>query len=395
MLVLWQVHHEVHRYIEKHQRATEGIIPIQKVMDRNGFQIRINYNRQRVVIWLSKASKRQAMQFERQMQALVVCKVSGAVMDPDTAQWLRGLSDDLYQRIADKGLVSPREPQKRGISWSDAALRFNKEFSGKHTTALQHAQCQRDFSEFLRLQGRPDAMLNEITRGDAKAFEGYLFKRRTPCLAKATVRKKLSRVKQVFRWGLLNKYLAENPLDEVRTASVANKETYLEIPSSTIHGILSKIECSDTRMVLALCRFGGFRYNETAVNTWEECVDLEEGTLTIKSNKTPAIRTSPLFADLRPYLEAVPEADRHGSLQKRWPAHQSSREAIKTLIREAGYEPWPKVLHNLRKNRATELLANFPPQSVASWLGHEVKVLLDYYAIIKSEDFTSARDFCV
>ncbi len=319
---------------------------IQALKDRSGFQIRINYNQQRLVIYLGKATKKQAIQFERNLQRLFIGKAAGVTMEPDLALWLAGLSDHLHDKIAQKGLVAPRDP-----------------------------------------------MLHEITRGDAKAFEGYLVNRRTPCLAKATVRKKCSRVKQVFKWGILNKYIEENPLDEVRTASVANKTTYVEVPSVKIHGILRKIECPDARMVLALCRFGGFRYNETAVNTWEECVDLEGGQLTIKSNKTPPIRSCPIFADLRPYLEAVAEKDRCGPLQSRWAAEQTSRTAIVKLIKEAGYEPWPKILHNLRKNRATELLAQFPPQSVAAWLGHDVSVLLEYYAIIKSEDFAGARNF--
>ena len=366
---------------------------IQALKDRSGFQIRINYNQQRLVIYLGKATKKQAIQFERNLQRLFIGKAAGVTMEPDLALWLASLSDALHDKIAQKGLVAPRDPKVHEITWLDAVSRFNKEFSGKRSTALQHAQCQRDFNAFLRLQGRSDAMLHEITRGDAKAFEGYLVNRRTPCLAKATVRKKCSRVKQVFKWGILNKYIEENPLDEVRTASVANKTTYVEVPSVKIHGILRKIECPDARMVLALCRFGGFRYNETAVNTWEECVDLEGGQLTIKSNKTPPVRSCPIFADLRPYLEAVAEKDRRGPLQSRWAAEQTSRTAIVNLIRDAGYEPWPKILHNLRKNRATELLAQFPPQSVAAWLGHDVSVLLEYYAIIKSEDFAGARNF--
>ncbi len=368
-------------------------MPIQRVKKRNGYQVRIQYNNQRVVVWLSKATKRQALQFERQMQTLVVCKASGVVLDADTAKWIGGLSDDLHHRLAEKGLVSAREPQVRGISWPEAVAQFNREFSGKDTTMRQQVVCQRDFTAYLELNNLSNVMLHEVTRGDAKAFESYLKNKRIPALALATVRKKCQRVKQVFSWAQRYQYLENNPFDVVRTASVANKAAYVEIPSEIIHDILGKVECADTRMVLALCRFGGFRYNETAVNTWEDCVDLVGGTLKIKSNKTPPVRDSPLFADLRPYLEAVPESQRSGTLQKKWPANQTPRESIKKMIREAGYEPWPKVLHNLRKNRATELLSEYPPQSVASWLGHDVKVLLDYYAIIKSEDFASARDF--
>ncbi|MCP4943226.1 MAG: hypothetical protein GY924_14765, partial [Planctomycetaceae bacterium] len=139
---------------------------IQALKDRSGFQIRINYKQQRLVIYLGKATKKQAIQFERNLQRLFIGKAAGVTMEPDLALWLAGLSDPLHDKIAQKGLVAPRDP-----------------------------------------------MLHEITRGDAKAFEGYLVNRRTPCLAKATVRKKCSRVKQVFKWGILNKYIQENPLD--------------------------------------------------------------------------------------------------------------------------------------------------------------------------------------
>ena len=368
-------------------------MPVQKMKDRDGFQVRIHYNKKRFVIWLSKATKKQAMQFERYLQTLVVCKASGAVLDTETANWLGGLSDGIYNRIAEKGLVNPREPRELGITWQKAVSQFNSEFSGKESTLRQQQVCQRDFKAFLEMNSLSHVMLHELTRGDAKAFESYLKNRRNPGLAVPTIRKKCQRVKQVFSWAERYRYVEDNPFDEVRTASVPNKDGYVEVSTETIHDILSKVECVDTRMVLALCRFGGFRYNETAVNTWEDCVDLVGGTLTIKSNKTPPVRKSPIFGDLKPYLEAVPESKRRGPLQKRWPAEQTSREAIKKMIREAGYEPWPKVLHNLRKNHATELLSKFPPQSVASWLGHDVKVLLEYYAIIKSEDFAAARDF--
>ena len=203
---------------------------IQALKDRSGFQIRINYKQQRLVIYLGKATKKQAIQFERNLQRLFIGKAAGVTMEPDLALWLAGLSDPLHGKIAQKGLVAPRDPKVHEITWIDAVSRFNKEFSGKRSTALQHAHCQRDFNAFLRLQGRSDAMLHEITRGDAKAFEGYLVNRRTPCLAKATVRKKCSRVKQVFKRGKPNKYIEENPLDEVRTASVANKTSCVEAP---------------------------------------------------------------------------------------------------------------------------------------------------------------------
>ncbi len=104
-------------------------------------------------------------------------------------QFYGGRSVPLHDKIAQKGLVATRDPKVHKITWLDAVSRFNKEFTGKRSTELQHAQGQRDFNAFLRLQGRSDSTLHETTRGDAKAFEGYLVNRRKPCLAKVTVQK--------------------------------------------------------------------------------------------------------------------------------------------------------------------------------------------------------------
>jgi len=127
---------------------------IQALKDRSGFQIRINYKQQRLVIYLGKATKKQAIQFERNLQRLFIGKAAGVTMEPDLALWLAGLSDPLHDKIAQKGFVAPRDPKVYEITWLDAVSRFNKEFSGKRSMALQPAQCQRDFNAFLRLQGR-------------------------------------------------------------------------------------------------------------------------------------------------------------------------------------------------------------------------------------------------
>ncbi|HUT09601.1 MAG TPA: hypothetical protein VMY42_03825 [Thermoguttaceae bacterium] len=43
---------------------------------------------------------------------------------------------------------------------------------------------------------------------------------------------------------------------------------------------------------------------------------------------------------------------------------------MERLIRRAGLTPWPRLLHNLRASRETELAAEFPLHVVIRWLGN-------------------------
>ena len=44
------------------------------------------------------------------------------------------------------------------------------------------------------------------------------------------------------------------------------------------------------------------------------------------------------------------------------------------MIARAGLEPWPKLFHNLRASRQTELLDDFPVKAVCEWLGNSQAV---------------------
>src|SRR5262249_32646481 len=56
----------------------------------------------------------------------------------------------------------------------------------------------------------------------------------------------------------------------------------------------------------------------------------------------------------------------------------------------AGLEAWPRLFHNLRASRETELLENFPVHVVAAWMGHDAKVSLKHYAQTTEEHFDRA-----
>ena len=66
------------------------------------------------------------------------------------------------------------------------------------------------------------------------------------------------------------------------------------------------------------------------------------------------------------------------------------RTALNKLVRRAGLKPWPRLFHNLRSSRETELLELFPVHVVALWMGHDAKVCLKHYAQTTADHFDRA-----
>ena len=99
-----------------------------------------------------------------------------------------------------------------------------------------------------------------------------------------------------------------------------------------------------------------------------------------------------MFAELRPFLEEALELAKPGRTHVVGGDHLAKvqgvngwrncnlRTAFRKLVKRAGLEPWPRLFHNLRSSRETELLESFPVHVVALWMGHDAEVSLKHYA---------------
>ena len=56
-----------------------------------------------------------------------------------------------------------------------------------------------------------------------------------------------------------------------------------------------------------------------------------------------------------------------------------SRDRTLEAIERAGFEPWPKLVQNLRASAAIDLVDRFPEHVVAKWVGHSVAVAAKHY----------------
>lgn len=101
----------------------------------------------------------------------------------------------------------------------------------------------------------------------------------------------------------------------------------------------------------------------------------------------------PIFPELRPYLNLTFEraAERAEFVIERWrSADKNLRTHLKGIIRRAGLGPWPKLFHNLRATRQTELEESFPSHVVCAWIGNSERVAREHYLQVTDEHFKKA-----
>src|SRR5438046_9388898 len=63
---------------------------------------------------------------------------------------------------------------------------------------------------------------------------------------------------------------------------------------------------------------------------------------------------------------------------------------MERIIKRAGVKPWPKLFHNLRSTRQTELTEKFPSHVVCAWLGNSRAVAQDHYLQVTDAHFVQA-----
>ena len=52
---------------------------------------------------------------------------------------------------------------------------------------------------------------------------------------------------------------------------------------------------------------------------------------------------------------------------------------MRKIVKRAGLKPWPKLFHNLRASRETELAQVHPMHVVCDWIGNSPKVAAEHY----------------
>ena len=66
------------------------------------------------------------------------------------------------------------------------------------------------------------------------------------------------------------------------------------------------------------------------------------------------------------------------------------RTQLQRIIRRAGLKPWPKLFHNLRATRETELAEEYPLHVVCAWIGNSKAIAAKHYLQVNDAHFEQA-----
>jgi len=354
----------------------------------------------RRTIRLGKVAQRTAESVKTHIEQLASAAITGQPPPDETARWLIRLDATMADKLARVGLIPKRGTTQLGPFLDEY---FDKRTDVKDTSKDVWRRAKRNLVTFFG----PDKLITDITVADAKDFERYLKTGAARKLRSAgrdvdeglgeeTVRKRICHAKQFFQDAVDQELIGKNPFGGLKSSVLGNSDRFFFVTRKMATKVLEACPDSEWRLTFALTRFGGLRCPSELLRLRLCDIDWERERFLVHSPKTEhqgkASRWVPIFPELRPYLEAAWEAAEPGQEYFIGEDRDVSyfRYRLKTIIRRAGLDVWPKLYQNLRSSCQTELEERFPSHVVCAWLGNSVKVAHKHYLQVTDEHFEQA-----
>ena len=319
-------------------------------------------------------------------------------MEPETAQWVEEREPELLDKLAAVGLIPRRQFAVLG-EFIDQYITSRVDV--KPGTKEVWRQGKMGLMQFFGA----DKSLRSITAGDGENYKMHLIGLK---LAPMTVRKRLQFAKTVFLSMVKHKLIASNPFAEVRGHATMDSARQHFITLEDTSKLLDACPNWEWRTIVALSRHGGLRCPSEVLSLRWEDIDWDAGKVRVISPKTEHhpgkdSRLIPLFPELRRWLgEALELApDKTEYVLERFRARAMGpagwrgcnlRTTFEKIIRRAGLTAWPRLFHNLRASRETELMERFPIQVVTAWLGNTPTIALKHYLQVTDQHFLAALE---
>ena len=336
--------------------------------------------------------------------------------NPETAQWLGGIDNDLHKKISKTGLVPARKTStlEQYLPAYIARLENSKETKDNkmQTTRTLYAKFGKDRNPAT------------IIEDEAKEYRTFLCSHKmdkkgdmikSDSVKPSTVWKRLQHANEFFKAMLDDHVIESNPFKNVKQRPDYGEERKVYIPAKVIHKVMEYAPDAEWRLIIALWRFGGLRSTSEVLRLKWEHVLWDQGKIAIPSCKTKRYgkgeRFIPIFEELEePLSDCFAQAEpgtvylieKHcpGKMKRSKNRKDGNREANLTttfdkIVERAGFIPWPMVGNNLRASLVTDLYNGKYPgigiHTIAAWLGHSPETALKHYARVRDEDFEKVR----
>ncbi len=332
---------------------------------------------------------RHAEAVKHRVEQLAVAAATGQAVDEETARWATARDDILYGKLAAVGLVQKRDAAKLAVFIDDY---IKSRGDVKESTATVYGHTRRCLVEYFKA----DKSLRDITPGDADQWRQWL--KSNQGLADNTIRRRIGIARQFFRVALRRKLIPENPFADLSATVRGYPSRFYFVSRAEAEAVLDACPNAEWRLLFALSRYGGLRCpSEHLALRWGD-IDWERGRMTVHSPKTEhhpggESRQIPIFPELLPHLRECFELAEPGAVHVITgyrDATQNLRTQLTRIIKQAKLEPWPKLWHNLRSTRQTELCEAWPSHVVCAWLGNSVDVATRHYLQVTDEHFEQA-----
>jgi len=323
-------------------------------------------------------------------------------MHADTVRWITDIPDKLHEKLAKNGLVPSRQPVATRETVCVAAfidryiaLRGDVKPNTLRTWRQTRALLVEHYGEARTIEG--------LSPLDARGFHAWLSSATKPKTTKrrfsgASVSKYVSFARQFFSAAVDAQIIPANPFQGIKVGRRSNKARQRFIDRETIDRVLAGCADPEFKLVIALSRFGGLRIPSELDGLLWPHIDRARGRILVTSPKTEryeggATREIPLFPELVPFIDAwwdaCPEKSEHVIISNRR-TEAAWRARLGKLLGRLGIPAWPRVFHNLRASRQTELESRFPSHVVCQWLGNSEAVAREHYLQTIDDDYRAA-----
>jgi len=349
----------------------------------------------RPTIRLGRVNQRIAETAKRMIESLVAAMITGHSLDSETAAWVASISDTIHNRLAQAGLVPPRQ----GASpTTQAASRLEEHIERyiqsrtrlKPNTVRNYKTTKRILLEHF---GK-DRTLRSIHKGHARDYREWLAGK----YASATVSREIKRARQFFEYAKDCKLIDENPFTGVRAGSQKNTKRKHFVTRELINRVIDACPETWLKLIVSLARDAALRIPSEIIDLKWSDFDWERNRFTVIVRKKEHIdghetRVIPIFPELRPHLErarAEAEADAVYVFPDIKSGEKNLRTGLLRVLTKAGIPVWTKLFQNLRASRETELMRQEPAHLVHAWVGNSEGVAEDHYLMATDEDFERA-----
>ena len=262
-------------------------------------------------IRMGRASPKRVEGVKLRVEGIVDALKAGVALDAELQAWLDGIDRVLHDKLAQVGLVTPREVLAVVTvkGFIDGYIERRKDV--KPATREIWRQTGRNLENHFGA----DRDIASISEADALDFKQHLIDEK---LAATTVAKRLQTVRSFFNDARRRKLIPVNPFAEVSARSVIRLDQRRFVTREETRKLLEACPNHHWRTIIALARWGGLRCPSEVLSLRWHDIDWDKRRIVVQSPKTEchgkATRAIPLFPELTPILEAAFELAPEGAV---------------------------------------------------------------------------------